>query len=128
MIAGRYRLEHEIGRGRSTSVWAGHDTLLDRRVALKRLGFSPGSDEVDAARAEREARLAARVHHPHVVSVYDLADDGDFTWLVMELVDGPTLADLAHDGPSTSSGPPASSRRWPTRSPRPTPTGSCTAT
>ena len=99
MIAGRYRLEREIGRGRSTSVWAGHDTLLDRRVALKRLGFSPGSDEVDAARAEREARLAARVHHPHVVSVYDLADDGDFTWLVMELVDGPTLADLSQHGP-----------------------------
>ncbi len=99
MIPGRYRLEREIGRGRSTSVWAGHDTVLDRRVALKRLGFSPGSDEVDSARAEREARLAARVHHPHVVSVYDLADDGDFTWLIMELVDGPTLADLAHDGP-----------------------------
>jgi tRNA A-37 threonylcarbamoyl transferase component Bud32 len=99
VIAGRYVLEQEVGRGRSTSVWAGRDTVLARRVALKRLGYTPGSDEVDAARAEREARLAARVHHPHVVSVYDLVDDGDHTWLVMELVDGPTLADLCDGSP-----------------------------
>ncbi len=99
MIAGRYEPEHEIGRGGATSVWAGRDTVLGRRVALKRLGYSPGADEVDAARAEREAHLAARVHHPHIVAVYDVADDDQHSWLVMELVDGPTLADLCDGTP-----------------------------
>jgi tRNA A-37 threonylcarbamoyl transferase component Bud32 len=99
MIAGRYELEHEIGRGGATSVWAGRDTVLGRRVALKRLGYSPGADEVDAARAEREAHMAARVHHPNIVAVYDVADDSQHSWLVMELVDGPTLADLCDGTP-----------------------------
>lgn len=99
MIAGRYELDREIGRGGATSVWVGTDHVLGRTVALKRLGHSPGSGEIDAARAEREAHLAARVHHPHIVSVYDIADDDEHTWLVMEHVDGPTLADLCDGMP-----------------------------
>lgn len=96
MIADRYELDREIGQGGATSVWVAHDTVLGRTVALKRLGHAPGSSEIDAARAEREAHLAARVHHPNIVAVYDIADDvdADTTWLVMEYVDGPTLAEL----------------------------------
>ncbi len=98
MIGGRYRLDHEIGRGASGAVWRAHDTLLDRAVALKQLGHAPGSDAPDLARAEREASLAARVNHPHVVSVYDLERDGDRPWLVMELVEGRTAAEFARRG------------------------------
>lgn len=93
MIAGRYSLDREVGRGGMGAVWLATDKVLGRQVALKRLGMMPGSDAPVVARAEREARLAARLNHPHVVGVYDLAADGDETWLVMEYVDGESLAD-----------------------------------
>lgn len=99
MIGDRYRLEGEIGRGGSSSVWLGHDEVLGRAVALKRLGLSPGESEPDAERAEREAHVAARIHHAHVVAVYDLVDDGDHQWLVMEHVPGTTLAQLCATSP-----------------------------
>ena len=100
MIAGRYSLEREIGRGGMGSVWLGRDELLGREVALKRIGMSPGATEPDLARAEREAKLAARVNHPHVVAVFDLVDDDDEQWLVMEHVEGLNLAALVRrDGP-----------------------------
>ena len=100
MIAGRYSLEREIGRGGMGSVWLGRDELLGREVALKRIGMSPGASEPDLARAEREAKLAARVNHPHVVAVFDLVDEDDEQWLVMEHVEGLNLAALVRrDGP-----------------------------
>ncbi len=91
MIAGRYRLEREIGRGGSGTVHLAVDEVLGRRVAIKRIGMIPGSDDVERERAEREARLAAALNHPHVVSVFDLVDEADVRWLVMEYVDGTTL-------------------------------------
>ncbi|WP_395696458.1 serine/threonine-protein kinase [Nocardioides sp.] len=94
MIAGRYALEREVGRGGSGAVWLGRDEVLGRQVALKRLGVAPGGSTPDLARAEREARLAARLNHPHVVAVYDLVTEGDDQWLVMEYVEGTTLAAL----------------------------------
>lgn len=93
MIAGRYRLDREIGRGGSGVVHLAHDEVLGRRVAIKRIGLFPGSDSVELERAEREARLAAALTHPHVVSVFDLVDERDVRWLVMEYVDGETLAE-----------------------------------
>jgi serine/threonine protein kinase len=100
VIAGRYSLEREIGRGGMGSVWLGRDELLGREVALKRIGMSPGASEPDLARAEREAKLAARVNHPHVVAVFDLVDEDDEQWLVMEHVEGLNLAALVRrDGP-----------------------------
>ncbi|AJR18588.1 serine/threonine-protein kinase [Pimelobacter simplex] len=89
-IAGRYTLGRAVGQGAGGAVWQAHDEVLDRRVALKRIGTIAGVD--DAVRAEREARLAAQVRHPHVVAVYDLVTDPDGTWLVMEYVDGPALS------------------------------------
>jgi serine/threonine protein kinase len=84
------------------AVWLGQDEVLGRQVALKRVGFGPGQDDLDLDRAEREARLAARLNHPHVVAVYDLVVEGDDRWLVMEYVAGATLAELVRrDGPLT---------------------------
>ncbi|WP_374456007.1 serine/threonine-protein kinase [Nocardioides sp.] len=100
MIAGRYTLEREIGRGGAGSVHLGHDTLLDRTVAIKRIGLLPGTTGQDIARAEREARLAAGINHPHVVSIFDLVKDEDCYWLVMEHVDGRTLTQVVtEEGP-----------------------------
>jgi eukaryotic-like serine/threonine-protein kinase len=100
VIAGRYELGREIGRGGMGAVWLGRDTVLGRVVALKRVGLMPGAESPDLQRAEREARLAARLNHPHVVAVFDLVEDGGETWLVMEYVEGATLSALVQrDGP-----------------------------
>ena len=82
------------------AVWLGRDEVLGRQVALKRIGLLPGADQADLARAEREARLSARLNHPHVVSVFDFVadDDSDARWLVMEYVDGTTLAQIIRRG------------------------------
>ena len=92
----------------------------------------PGADWADLARAEREARLSARLNHPHVVSVFDFVADGDTDarWLVMEYVDGTTLGRSSSKaaGPSPPTTRPRCSGRPPTRwSPR-TPRASCTGT
>jgi eukaryotic-like serine/threonine-protein kinase len=77
-------------------VWLGRDEVLGRHVALKRIGLLPGADRTDLARAEREARLSARLNHPHVVAIFDVVVDSDSEtrWLVMEYVDGATLGQL----------------------------------
>lgn len=97
MISGRYSLDREVGRGGMGAVWLGRDELLGRAVALKRIGLAPGATAPDLERAGREARLAARLSHPHVVAVFDLLQDGDDHWLVMEYVEGSTLAQLIRD-------------------------------
>jgi serine/threonine protein kinase len=96
VIGARYSFDREIGRGGTGSVWLGRDELLGRAVALKRLGRAPGEDRVDVARADREAQLSARLHHAHVVAVFDLVTDPETgeRWLVMEHVAGTTLGDL----------------------------------
>ena len=100
MIAGRYTLEREIGRGGAGSVHLAHDDLLDRSVAIKRIGLLPGTTGQDIARAQREARLAAGITHPHVVSIFDLVKDEDCYWLVMELVRGRSLSEVVtEEGP-----------------------------
>jgi serine/threonine protein kinase len=104
VIAGRYSTEREIGRGGTGPVWLAHDEMLQRPVAMKRIGLLPGVDEFDRARAEREARISAQLQHHHVVQVYDVvvADDGVTHWLVMEYVDGPSLAGhVKRHGPMT---------------------------
>lgn len=83
-------------------MWLGRDETLGRAVALKRVGVAPGGDSPDHDRAEREARMAARLSHPHVVSVYDLAVEDDLTWLVMEYVEGTNLAELVKANGSLS--------------------------
>jgi hypothetical protein len=99
VIAGRYSLDREIGRGGTGPVWLGRDELLGRAVALKQIGRMPGTDSTDLARAEREARLGARLNHAHVVAIFDVVTDPgtEARWLVMEYVDGVTLADLVRE-------------------------------
>lgn len=93
MIAGRYTLGRELGRGGMGAVYLAHDEVLGREVAIKRIGMLPGATSPDLARAEREARLAAMLNHPHVVSVFDLVSDQGSQWLVMEYIEGESLAD-----------------------------------
>jgi len=103
LVAGRYRLDRQIGSGAMGVVWRAHDERLDRTVALKELLMQPGLDEEEAerarARAMREGRIAARLQHPHAISVYDVALDhgtgaGEqvVPWLVMEYLPAPSLA------------------------------------
>src|SRR3954454_9342876 len=99
VIAGRYALKDEVGRGGMGIVWRAEDEILGRDVALKRVGLSPGGATPDLERAAREARLAATLNHPNVVAVFDLAEQGDEQWLVMEYVESRTLADLVKAGP-----------------------------
>lgn len=79
------------------AVWLAEDTVLGRRVAVKKVGVSPGGSSPDLERAEREARLAARLNHAHSVAVFDLVTDDDGQWLVMEYVEGTTLAGLVKE-------------------------------
>ncbi len=99
MIAGRYSLDREIGRGGMGAVWLGTDEVLGRQVALKKIGLMPGADGTDMARAEREARLSASLHHPHVVTIFNVVseEDSDARWLVMEYVDGVHLGQLVRE-------------------------------
>ncbi len=94
MIGKRYSLDREIGRGGMGAVWLGRDEVLGRPVAVKRVGMAPGGTSPDLKRAEREARIAASLNHPHIVGVFDLVDDEDQQYLVMEYVEGTTLAEL----------------------------------
>ena len=97
VIAGRYTPVSEVGRGGMGVVWRGVDEVLERDVALKRVGMMAGGVSPDLARAEREARLAASLNHPNVVAVFDLVTEGDEQWLVMEYVESRTLAQLVRE-------------------------------
>ncbi|MDX3075044.1 serine/threonine-protein kinase [Streptomyces sp. MI02-7b] len=104
VVAERYRLIGELGRGGMGVVWLARDELLGREVAVKEVKAPPGFDERDTARLyarlEQEGRAAARVEHPNVVKVYDVAMADGNPWIVMELIRGLTLADvLDAEGP-----------------------------
>jgi hypothetical protein len=103
-VADRYELGAELGRGGMGVVWRGTDMLLAREVAVKEVdlprGLDAGQRAAMRARVSREARAAARLSHPGAVTVYDIAQDGDQDYIVMELVAAPTLDDLVRgDGP-----------------------------
>jgi eukaryotic-like serine/threonine-protein kinase len=95
LLHDRYAVESPIGQGRAT-VYRGTDTRLGRTVALKRVVLASGQESGERVhlRALREARAAARLDHPSVVTVYDVVEEDDALWLVMELVDAPSLAQL----------------------------------
>jgi len=98
VLAGRYRLLERIDEGGAGEVWRARDSKLDRDVAVKVLG--PGADDAFRARFADEARRAAAVVHPNVVTVFDEGRDGADAFMVMELVPGKTLRDLvAERGP-----------------------------
>ncbi|PWK48036.1 serine/threonine protein kinase [Actinoplanes xinjiangensis] len=95
MVGGRYRLSGWLGRGGMGAVWEAHDTLLGRDVALKEIYLpedGAGPDDPMIRRAFREARAAARLRHRGIVTVHDVVTDDGRPWIVMELIDGPSLA------------------------------------
>ena len=92
-IGNRYRLGERIGRGGMASVYRAHDEQLDREVALKVMRADLGEDPRFVQRFEAEARRAASVSHPSVVSVYDVGTDGP-PYMVMELIEGGDVARL----------------------------------
>ena len=96
---GRYRLERIIGTGGMAIVWCATDQRLGRRVAIKVIADTLAADPAYVARFAREARTAAGLSHPHLVSVYDFAAGASQPFLVMELVEGGTLADRIARGP-----------------------------
>jgi eukaryotic-like serine/threonine-protein kinase len=89
----RYTVERKLGRGGMATVYLAQDTVLDRPVALKVLAEHLADDEDFRERFLREARLAAKLVHPNVVQVYDANEDERGPFIVMEYVDGHTLAD-----------------------------------
>ena len=101
LLEQRYRVDALLARGGMSSVYRGLDTRLDRRVAIKVMDARFADDRAFVDRFEREARSAAKIHHPNVVAVHDQGVDkspnGDLVYLVMELVDGGTLRDLINE-------------------------------
>jgi eukaryotic-like serine/threonine-protein kinase len=103
VVAGRYTLVECIGQGGMGRVWRAADEILDRQVAVKEMridGLDPEDTRTRRERTLREARATARIDHPHVVRIYDVVDEGERLWIVMELVDGRSLERLLfEDGP-----------------------------
>ncbi|HVF06140.1 MAG TPA: serine/threonine-protein kinase [Frankiaceae bacterium] len=101
IVADRYLLREPVGRGGMGVVWRADDRVLGRPVAVKEVHLQPGlaDEERDALkqRVVREARAAAMLNHAGAVTVYDVAEDDDQTYIVMELVEAPTLADVVQD-------------------------------
>ncbi|WTI73014.1 serine/threonine protein kinase [Streptomyces sp. NBC_00727] len=93
LVAGRYRLISAIGRGGMGEVWRATDEVLGRAVAVKLL-LGEHADESATARFRLEAQTAARLSHPHLVAVFDFGAWENRLFLVMELVEGRSLADL----------------------------------
>jgi serine/threonine-protein kinase len=94
VLGGRYRLVSPIARGGMATVWVADDPVLSRRVAVKILRADLAADEGTRARFRHEAIAAARLSHPNIVSTYDTGDDDGVAYIVMELVEGPTLRHL----------------------------------
>src|SRR5215510_5879359 len=90
---GSYEIEVQIGAGGMGQVYRATDTNLKRAVAIKVLPESVASDAERLARFQREAEVLASLNHPNIAAIYGLERSGGTTALVMELVEGPTLAD-----------------------------------
>jgi serine/threonine-protein kinase len=91
---GRYRLDDVVASGGAAVVWRAFDEHLARPVAVKLLHPHHAGDPTVVERFQREARSAAGLSHPNVVRIYDTGREDGIVWLVMELVDGPSLRDV----------------------------------
>ena len=103
-VGGRYTLGATVGSGGMGTVWRAHDELLRRDVAVKEVLLPPGlptrERELLCERTLREARAAAALNHPAVVRVYDVVQDGERPWIVMELLEARSISEvLRDDGP-----------------------------
>ena len=96
---GRYEIRDGLGSGGMGQVYRATDTRLGRTVALKILGSDPHNPAVRRARFEREARAISQLSHPNVCTLYDIGEDGGVSFLVMEYLEGETLAKRLERGP-----------------------------
>ncbi|MER7337681.1 protein kinase [Streptomyces sp. NPDC000075] len=106
LLAGRYRLGAVLGKGGMGTVWRAEDEVLGRTVAVKELRFGGGVDEDEKrrliTRTLREAKAIARIRNEGAVTVYDVVDEDARPWIVMELIEGPSLAEFVREnGPLT---------------------------
>jgi len=104
LLAGRYRLSEAIGHGGMGVVWRARDEQLGRAVAVKEVVWPPDLTEhqkqTACRRATREAQMAARLNHPNVIQIFDIAEEDGHPWIVMELLPYRSLRDLvADEGP-----------------------------
>ncbi|MEV0856864.1 Stk1 family PASTA domain-containing Ser/Thr kinase [Nocardia fluminea] len=97
MLEGRYRIDAPIARGGMSMVFRGTDTRLDRPVAIKVMDPKFAGDPQFLSRFEFEARAVAKLKHPSLVAVYDQGIDGEYPFLIMELVEGGTLRELLRE-------------------------------
>ncbi|MEV1177018.1 protein kinase, partial [Nonomuraea sp. NPDC049784] len=102
LLAGRYRLQSQLGEGGMGTVWRSMDELLQQEVAVKEVKLPPDLDAASRTelteRTLREARAAARLRsHPSIVTVHDVVLDGGRPWIVMELVRGRSLDQAVRD-------------------------------
>jgi serine/threonine-protein kinase len=96
---GPYRLESLLGEGGMGTVFVARDERLGRRVAVKRIPPLALKDPTRMRRFQREARTLASLNHPAIVQIFDLVENAEGSWIVMELVEGPTVAELVAEGP-----------------------------
>ncbi|MFJ3907187.1 serine/threonine-protein kinase [Streptomyces vinaceus] len=106
LLARRYRLREVLGKGGMGTVWRAEDETLGRTVAVKELRFSTGVDEDEKrrliTRTLREAKAIARIRSGGAVTVFDVVDEDGRPWIVMELIEGPSLAEfIRENGPLT---------------------------
>ena len=90
-ISDRYKIIELIGGGGMSNVYLAHDMILNRDVAIKILRYDFSNEDELHRRFQREALSATSLTHPNIVSVYDVGDDGDLHYIVMEYVQGKTL-------------------------------------
>jgi serine/threonine-protein kinase len=95
---GAYEITGKLGEGGMGEVWRATDSRLKREVALKVLPPAFIADPERLARFEREAQVLAQLHHPNIASIFGLEESGASRALVMELVEGPTLAERLSQG------------------------------
>src|SRR5258708_37124955 len=99
VFTGRYELIRRIARGGMAEVFLAHDLLLDRPVALKVLFPELSVDRAFVERFRREAKAAANLSHPNIVSIYDWGQGERTYFIVMEYIDGRTLSSMLRGGP-----------------------------
>jgi serine/threonine protein kinase len=93
LIGDRYELDERLGHGGMATVYRAHDRKLDREVAIKLLADNFAGDEEVRRRFSREARLAAKLDHPNVIQVFDVGEEDERPYIVMEYVEGGTVGD-----------------------------------
>ena len=95
---GQYEIVSPLGAGGMGEVYRARDTELQREIALKILPEALASDPDRLRRFEREAKVTAALSHPNVLTVFDVGHEGERTYLVFEMLEGSTLAEVMKDG------------------------------